>query len=94
MADATQQQRLVLPVGTQAAVEGETATLGEALLGIDSTNSKIGYSTDSGTNWAWPGLSAADVEAAGYWSPLTNGDATTPELVFADGDTISVWTET
>lgn len=36
----------------------------------------------------------AGVEAAGYWSPLTNGDATTPELIFADGDTISVWTPT
>jgi hypothetical protein len=33
-------------------------------------------------------------ETAGYWSPLTNGDTTTPELVFAAGDTITVWTET
>lgn len=43
-----------------------------------------------------PGASgtAADVESAGYWSPLTNGDVTTPELVFALGDTIAVWTPT
>ena len=36
----------------------------------------------------------ASVEAAGYWSPLTNGSTSSPELVFASGDTITVWTET
>jgi hypothetical protein len=31
----------------------------------------------------------------GYWSPLTNGDGSSPELIFlADGDTVAVWTET
>lgn len=34
------------------------------------------------------------VEAVGYWSPLTNGDPVTPELIFADGDVIMVWTPT
>lgn len=35
------------------------------------------------------------VSAVGYWSPLTNGDPVTPELVFdMAGDTISVWTPT
>jgi hypothetical protein len=34
-----------------------------------------------------------DVQAAGYWSPLTNGDPGSPELVFdGNGDTVSVWT--
>lgn len=31
---------------------------------------------------------------AGYWSPLTNGDWDSPELIFASGDTIAVWTAT
>lgn len=32
-------------------------------------------------------------EEQGYWSPLTNGDAAAPELVFDGvGDTIAVWT--
>lgn len=39
-------------------------------------------------------VTAAYVESLGYWSPLTNGDPVTPELVFASGDTISVWTPT
>lgn len=31
----------------------------------------------------------------GYWSELTNGDGTNPELIYTlDGDTISVWTQT
>lgn len=38
--------------------------------------------------------SAADVEAAGYWSPLTNGDVASPEIVFVLGDTIAIWTAT
>lgn len=27
-------------------------------------------------------------ERAAYWEPLTNGDATTPELLFYDGDVV------
>lgn len=31
----------------------------------------------------------------GYWSPLTNGDPVSPELIFdGDGDTVAVWTST
>lgn len=30
-------------------------------------------------------------EDQGYWSVLTDGDATAPELIFAAGDAISVW---
>lgn len=34
-----------------------------------------------------------DVQAAGYWSPLTNGNPASPELIFDDeGDAIAVWT--
>ena len=78
MADATQQQRLVLPVGTQAAVEGETATLGEVLTAIDSTGEIIGYSTDGGTTWVWPaGGSSAEhriLLADGHATPFTFND--------------------
>lgn len=41
-----------------------------------------------------PEVSPEVIEAAGYWSPLTNGDVANPELIFAAGDTISVWTPT
>lgn len=30
----------------------------------------------------------------GYWSPLTDGDLIEAELIFANGDTIAVWTPT
>ena len=33
-----------------------------------------------------------DIEDMGHWSPLTNGDVSSPELIFASGDTIAVWT--
>jgi hypothetical protein len=31
---------------------------------------------------------------SGYWSPLTNGDPITTELVFVGGDTIDLWVAT
>lgn len=34
------------------------------------------------------------IEDFGYWAPLSNGDPVTPELIWAAGDTISVWTAT
>ena len=79
MADATQQQRLVLPVGTQAAVEGETATLGEVLTAIDSTGEIIGYSTDGGTTWVWPAGGSS-----GRWEVLLTEDGSEP-LTTEDG---------
>ena len=36
-------------------------------------------------------VNVTGAEAQGYWSPLTNGDPVTPELVFADGDAIMTW---
>ena len=33
-------------------------------------------------------------DTSGYWSPLTDGDLTAPELIFALGDTIAVWMPT
>ena len=34
-----------------------------------------------------------DVNLIGFWSPLTNGDAASPELIFdGNGDTVDVWT--
>jgi hypothetical protein len=40
------------------------------------------------------GTPVSFIQNTGYWSPLTNGDVTTPELIFALGDTISVFTPT
>lgn len=41
------------------------------------------------------GVDAAYVRDLGFWSPLTNGDPVTPEIIFdSDGDTIAVWTAT
>lgn len=37
-------------------------------------------------------VTPSGVAGLGYWSPLTNGDLTFPEVIFALGDTISVWT--
>lgn len=40
-------------------------------------------------------LSEEDITDLGYWSPLTNGDSGSPELLFdTDGDMITVWTST
>lgn len=35
-------------------------------------------------------ITAGDPDAA-HWEPVTNGDATTPELVFSDGDVVMTW---
>ena len=89
MADATQQQRLVLPVGTQAAVEGETATLSEALLAIDSTGEIIGYSTDSGSTWVWPAGGSGSV-----WHPVMAQDPSDSKwYVVVDEDGTAVMAE-
>lgn len=34
---------------------------------------------------------AINIADKGRWEPLTNGDAASPELIFADGDTIMVF---
>lgn len=40
-------------------------------------------------------LTEADIVDLGYWSPLTNGDSGSPELLFdTDGDVITAWTST
>ena len=51
---------------------------------------RVAASTSSSSS-----ITSAEVEAVGYWSPLTNGDPVTPELVFdGDGDCIMVWNPT
>lgn len=72
----------------------------------NSTTSRHGFlpklSNDPDTfldgegNWSTPTqVTAAAVAAVGYWSPLTNGDPVSPELIFdSNGDTISVFTPT
>lgn len=43
--------------------------------------------------WSTVSVTAAAVSAVGYWSPLTNGDPVTPELIWDSfGDTVAVWT--
>ena len=38
------------------------------------------------------GTPGSFIENTGYWSPLTDGVVSAPELVFSQGDTIAVWT--
>lgn len=59
--------------------EDTTPVTGDFALGWDSSGQIRKY------NWG-------NVNAAGYWSPLTNGDPYAPELIMSDGDTIAVWT--
>lgn len=41
------------------------------------------------------GVTSADVQAVGYWSNVTNGDATNPEIIFDSfGDVVVGWTPT
>lgn len=58
--------------------------------GEDGETVVIGSSMSSGSGT----ITAAQVQAVGYWSPLTNGDLVAPELIFANGDTIAVFTPT
>lgn len=51
----------------------------------------IDFTYDDATPAITGAFKAGAVEAAGYWSPLTNGDEANPELIFASGDTIMVW---
>lgn len=56
-------------------------------------NDTTKYLRGDGTWQTVSGVTADAVEAVGYWSPLTDGDLTAPELIFADGDAIMVWTD-
>lgn len=60
---------------------GDTGTAGDVLTSAGAL---------AKPTWVTP----TPVEDQGYWSPLTNGDADAPELIFVDGDTIAVWTDT
>lgn len=52
------------------------------------TDGQVLQTQGAGANPQWQ-----DVNQLGYWSPLTNGDPVSPELIFdGDGDTIAVWT--
>lgn len=59
------------------------------------------FATDEPALYIWDGsawvqvTSDVDVEAVGYWSPITNGNPTDPELIFdSDGDIVVGWTFT
>lgn len=52
------------------------------------TDGQVLQTQGAGANPQWQ-----DVNQLGYWSPLTNGDPVSPELIFdGNGDTVSVWT--
>lgn len=40
------------------------------------------------------GAGGSGATAGGYWTVLTDGDLTAPELIFADGDAIAVFVPT
>lgn len=70
---------------------------GEIVLFDGVTGKLIKSATGTGVVLATSGVystttPSALVENAGYWSPLTDGVVSAPELVFSLGDTISVWT--
>ena len=87
---------LTLVAGTNISI---TTDAGTDSITINFTGSTLPADGDygdivvsgSGTIWT---IKASAVEDKGYWSPLTNGDTANPELIFALGDTISVWTYT
>jgi hypothetical protein len=47
-----------------------------------------------GTGLVMTGTTLSAPEVSGYWSILTDGDPTQPELIFADGDVISAFIPT
>lgn len=55
--------------------------------------------TDDDGLFVWDGSAwieiSVDVESAGYWSPVTNGDGDAPELIFDSfGNCVVAWTPT
>ncbi len=62
-----------------------------------TTGQLIKGATGTGFVFATNGIYSVvpDISQVGYWSPLTNGDPVSPEIVFDSfGDTIAVWTPT
>jgi hypothetical protein len=67
-------------------------TIGDILTAISSTTLGVvapgaaGYVLTSNGIGVVPSYQVST--GGGYWAPLTNGDVTTPELIFAGGDVI------
>ena len=83
-------------INNNATSSGSGSGLGisNAIPGRDGDDGIDGATIIVSGNGGSGSVSAASVSAVGYWSPLTNGDITWPEIVFANGDTIAVWTPT
>lgn len=69
--------------GTTGAGPVEELTIGDGLL---MTGTELSATVD---------LDDLDIPGAGYWTPITNGDPLTPELLFdSNGDCIVGWVPT
>lgn len=88
-----------LSVATAIAPKVPSSNMPIALYGIESEEDHIQTVYDAGARmWTSNDLDGAfaqrgQIEAAtvGYWEPVTNGDSTTPEIVFSDGDIVMTW---
>ena len=88
-------QRLVVAEDTQANIEAAGFDLGELIFGLDTDTNVLGFSADGGTTWYWATSGAAEVAAnqlTTRWEPLTNGNPSSPALVFdpSNGDVFMV----
>lgn len=90
-------QQLVFAFGDTAAdgesgpsgPPGQTGPMGP--MGIPGIPGSPGSDGDDGSVWAFAGATATTSHDP-QWSVLTNGDVTTPELIFAGGDVIMLET--
>jgi hypothetical protein len=64
---------------TQAPGVIEIATLAEVVAATDARRAVT------------PATLTGAAQFLGYFEPLTNGDTTTPELIFAGGDVVMIW---
>jgi hypothetical protein len=80
-----------------------TTTAGDVIYHNGTDNVRLALGTAAQVLTVNAGATAPEWAAAsggagvqdGYWSPLTNGDGSSPELIFdGNGDTVAVWTET
>ena len=92
-------QSLVTQLVTSGDVFGPSSSLNNQIVLFSGTTGKL-IKGATGTGFVKavaPGgiYSVVDISQEGYWSPLTNGDPVSPEIIYDSfGDTISVWTPT
>lgn len=90
--------QLITEFTTAGDVFGPSSSLDNQIVLFDGTSGKlIKGATGTGFVFATNGVYSVlpDPSAVGYWSELTNGDGTVPELIFTSfGDTIDLWVPT